>query len=42
MRIVEINHSVLFVHGVQEFLRIQKIFGSCFVFQISSWISANF
>lgn len=26
MRIVEINHSVLFVHGVQEFIRIQKTF----------------
>lgn len=26
MRVVEINHSVLFVHGVQEFIRIQKTF----------------
>lgn len=26
MRIVEINHSVLLVHGVQVFLSIQKFF----------------
>lgn len=24
MRFIEIDHSVLFVHGVQEFLRIQS------------------